>query len=72
MLDNAELHKRWEELEDIPIDADDCLEADFYHFPKGTSRTEVWAWFDEQLPRGLGRWLDQQRMKKLTAVDALV
>lgn len=59
MLDNAELHKRWEELEDIPVDNNECLEADFYHFSKGTSQTEVWKWFDEQLPLGLGRWIDQ-------------
>lgn len=37
----------WEELGDIPIDDEDNIEQDFYSFPAGTSRFEIWSWFEE-------------------------
>lgn len=40
----------WEKLGDIPIDGDDCIEEPFEHFPVGTSRYEIWHWFEEQSP----------------------
>lgn len=45
-----ELKALWAQLSDVPIDADDCLDADFLHFEDGTPREDVWAWFESQHP----------------------
>jgi len=39
--------KHWEELGDIPVDEDDCIEEDFLLFEKGTDKFEIWYWFEE-------------------------
>lgn len=49
----AELEKMWEELEVIPINNNDEIESDFFLWEKGTSRFEIWHWFDEKLTNGL-------------------
>ena len=43
----------WEEFGDLPINNDDEIEIDFYLWEKGTSRFDIWHWFDEKLPNGL-------------------
>lgn len=43
----------WNEFADIPIDDNDEIEQDFYHWEKGTYRFDIWHWFDEKLPNGL-------------------
>lgn len=52
-LEIEQLRKMWEEFGDIPIDNDECIESDFYHWPKGTDRYEIWHWFDERCPNNL-------------------
>lgn len=37
----------WEEFGDVPIDNDDYTERDWYSFPRGTNRFEIWTWFEE-------------------------
>jgi hypothetical protein len=37
----------WSKLGDIPIDEDECIELKFLHFEIGTSRFEIWHWFEE-------------------------
>lgn len=37
----------WEEFGDVPIDNDDYTEQDWYSFPRGTNRFEIWTWFEE-------------------------
>ena len=32
------------------------MEEDWFIFPKGTSREEIWYWFDEQHSKGIG-WI---------------
>ena len=49
-----ELKRLWAKLGEIPINEDEEIEKDFLHFEKGTHRMEVWGWFDEELPNGLG------------------
>lgn len=49
-----ELKQLWAKLGEIPINEDEEIEKDFLHFEKGTDRLEVWRWFDEELPNGLG------------------
>jgi len=49
-----ELMDLWEQLEDIPYDpVKEEIEAPFIHFPAGTSKDEIWHWFDEHYTCGL-------------------
>ena len=57
MTDIKELKKLWKELEEIPVDSNDCIERDFYSWEKGTDKLEIWHWFDEGLPHGIAKWL---------------
>ncbi|MDR1459501.1 MAG: hypothetical protein LBI60_04740 [Bacteroidales bacterium] len=47
------LKEMWMEFGDIPIDDDECIESDFYHWPVGTDRYEIWHWFDDRCPNNL-------------------
>lgn len=47
------LREMWEEFGDIPIDSSKCIDQDFYFWPKGTDRYEIWHWFDEHCPNNL-------------------
>lgn len=45
----------WEEFGDIPMDPEtECMEEEFLDFPVGTHREEIWHWFDERFPGGVG------------------
>lgn len=54
--DDEELEKMWDELGDVPVDEDECLDIDWQGWDKGTYREEVWDWFDKQHSKGVG-WL---------------
>lgn len=47
------LLEMWDELSDIPIDEEECIEESFYNWDIGTNRYEIWHWFDEQCPNNL-------------------
>lgn len=47
------LKRLWELFSEIPINNDDKIERAFLKFPEGTSRFDVWHWFDERCPNGL-------------------
>lgn len=38
----------WKQFSTVPINNNDEIEADFLHFVKGTSRFEIWCWFEDQ------------------------
>lgn len=48
-----ELQELWNELSDIPVNENDEIEDDFLDFPAGTSKFDVWHWFDERCPNGV-------------------
>ena len=53
-----ELEQMWDELEDVPMDPEtERIENEFYHFPAGTSRTDIWEWFDERYSGGVAELL---------------
>lgn len=52
-----ELEIIWEEFSNIPINIDDEILEDFYHWKKGTYRFDIWHWFDEKLPNGIAEWV---------------
>ena len=47
----------WEELTDVPFDEDALgqliLAVNWYHFPAGTEREEIWHWFDVRHSKGV-------------------
>ena len=57
---DIKLEKIWDELEDVLFDEDDdgelILADDWYLFAKGTTRTDIWHWFDDRHSKGIA-WL---------------
>ena len=53
---DRKIEKMWEELTDVPVDEDECLDVDWQYWNKGTHREEIWYWFDEHHSKGIG-WL---------------
>lgn len=53
----AQFDLLWNDLSKILVNDDDEIESDFYCWGKGTFNFEIWHWFDEKLPDGLGKWL---------------
>lgn len=51
------LESRWSELEDVPFDETSdgylVLAENFWIFPKGTEREEIWHFFDEHHSKGI-------------------
>lgn len=51
------LEDLWKTLTDVPMNPDtENMEEDWFIFPKGTNREEIWDWFDEQHSKGIG-WI---------------
>lgn len=38
---DAEIEKLWEDLEDVPVDEEECLDIDWQGWSKGTHREEI-------------------------------
>lgn len=47
------LQELWEGFSDIPVNEDDEIEEGFLGFPVGTSKFDVWHWFDEHCPHNI-------------------
>lgn len=50
------LEKIWDGLEDIPFyerDGEQYIEEDYLDFEEGTSREDIWHWFDERHSKGV-------------------
>lgn len=43
----------WNRLGDIAIDDNECIDSDFYIWPEGTPREEIWRWFDSRYSKGV-------------------
>lgn len=50
------LEAMWETLEDVNTDEEECIEQNWFIFEKGTSREDIWHWFDRHHSKGVG-WL---------------
>ena len=44
----------WKTLTDVNIDEDECIEQNWFIFPIGTYREDIWHWFDEHHSKGVG------------------
>lgn len=49
----CELQEMWDNFSNTPINNDDEIEMPFYFWESGTSRFEIWHWFDKLCPNGL-------------------
>ena len=67
-LKDKEIEKLWDELKDVPIDEDECLDIDWQGWNKGTHREEIWYWFDEHHSKGVG-WLMNERERRPNGKD---
>lgn len=47
------LQQLWEKFGTILVNNDDEIEEGFLNFPAGTSKFDVWHWFDERCPNNL-------------------
>ncbi|KKL19014.1 hypothetical protein LCGC14_2469700 [marine sediment metagenome] len=47
MHTDKKLSKLWDDLGNISVNDNDCIEQDFLHFKKGTNKLDIWHWFDE-------------------------
>ena len=47
------LEELWDKFSEIPVNNDDEIEEDFLLFPAGTSKFDVWHWFDDRCPNNL-------------------
>lgn len=60
-MDKKEFKKIWESFEDVPFDENKegelVLAHAWYLFPKGTSREEIWHYFEEEFGVIIGEWL---------------
>lgn len=53
------LEHLWEQFEDVPMNpGTECIEQPFYQFQAGTSRYEIWKWFDKQYSKGVATLID--------------
>lgn len=60
-ITDIEIEKLWEEFEDVLFiedeESDDCckliLASDWQGWDKGTSRDEIWRWFNQHYSKGL-------------------
>ena len=51
---DEDVEKLWKQFEDVPMNPEtECMEADFLHFPAGTSRQDILYWFDDNHSKGL-------------------
>ena len=44
----------WREMEDVPVDDDNRIDEDFFIWPKGTDRFEVWAEIEQLYDVSIG------------------
>ena len=47
------LEELWDKFSEVPVNNDDEIEEDFLLFPAGTSRFDVWHWFNDRCPHNL-------------------
>lgn len=58
------LEYAWATLTDVNIDEEEQTEQDWFIFPAGTSREEIWHWFDERYSKGVGELMYTEAPKE--------
>lgn len=53
-LTDNDIEEIWRWLEDVPMNPQtECLEQSYFIFPSGTSKMEIWSWFDKHYSKGV-------------------
>lgn len=52
-VEDAGLKFLWERFGDVAIDDSERIDEDFYIWPEGTPREEIWHWFDDAHSKGV-------------------
>ena len=52
-FNDAQIEEIWEMFTDVPIDESERLEAEWFGFPAGTSKYDIWQWFDKHYSKGI-------------------
>lgn len=47
------LEELWDKFSEVPVNNNDEIEEGFLFFPVGTSKLDVWHWFNERCPHNL-------------------
>ncbi len=62
-ITDENLEKLWDKLTDIPTNDSDEIDQQFYNWPVGTFREDIWKWFDTNHSKGV-YYLMHERNKK--------
>lgn len=63
---DRDVERLWDELEDVPIDENECLDIDWQGWYKGTHREVIWHWFDEHHSKGVGWLMNEYERQTMT------
>ena len=73
-----ELEDLWRQFGDVAVSEEETIESDFLHYPAGTSKYEVWGWFDRFYPNGVhalmfrsGNKMESREWHRVTEADQL-
>lgn len=62
--EEAEIEALWDGLTDVPMNPDtERIEEDYYIWPAGTYREDIWYWFDENYSKGV-YWLMYEKDRR--------
>lgn len=51
---DREIERYWDMFADVPMNPEtECIEEPFLDWEVGTSREEIWHWFDEKHSKGV-------------------
>lgn len=62
LIAQSQIEILWQQLGDIPIDDDECIDEDLDMWKKGTNRIEIWYWFDEMYKQGVYKLMFPKKM----------
>lgn len=70
---DALLEELWKRFEDVPMDpSTETMEAPFLDFPAGTSRVDIWHWFDERHSKGIAYLLYNEDASNAASITSLL
>lgn len=70
---DALLEELWKQFGDVPMDpSTETMEAPFLDFPAGTSRVDIWRWFDERHSKGIAYLLYNEDASNAASITSLL
>ena len=70
---DALLEELWKQFGDVPMDpSTETMEAPFLDFPAGTSRVDIWRWFDERHSKGIAYLIYNEDASNAASITSLL